>query len=46
MDKLNPELGYQRGNVWIISHKANQIIHNYEAGLIVAVGNGMIADGL
>ena len=46
MDKLNPELGYRRGNVWTISRKANKIIHNYEAGLIVAVGNGMIAGGI
>lgn len=28
IDKVIPELGYVRGNVWVISNKANRIKNN------------------
>ena len=28
IDRINPNLGYVRGNVWVISHRANRIKNN------------------
>ncbi len=28
LDKIRPELGYVRGNVWVISHRANSLKNN------------------
>jgi hypothetical protein len=28
IDRINPALGYVRGNVWVVSYRANRIKHN------------------
>ena len=38
IDRINPELGYVPGNVWIISHRANRIKSNATFAELIAIG--------
>ena len=39
LDRINPELGYVRGNIIVVSNKANMIKNNATADEILLVGN-------
>ena len=38
LDKIIPEKGYVRGNIWVISHRANMIKNNATSEEIIRVG--------
>jgi hypothetical protein len=43
LDKVDPNLGYVRGNVWIISHRANTIKNNATPQELLAIANALLA---
>jgi hypothetical protein len=46
VDRLRPELGYVKGNVNVISHRANTIKSNATSAEVQAVADWMRAEGL
>lgn len=38
LDRLEPVLGYTRGNVWIVSHRANMLKNNGTLDELIAIG--------
>jgi hypothetical protein len=43
LDRLRPELGYVKGNVWVISHRANGIKHNATPDELKLIAAGLEA---
>ena len=41
LDRINNDMGYVKGNVWVVSHKANTIMSYATADEIIAVGVGL-----
>lgn len=41
LDRILPDLGYERGNVWVISQRANQIKSNASYEEILRVGENL-----
>lgn len=41
LDRIDNNLGYVKGNVWVVSHKANTIMSYATADEIIAVGEGL-----
>ena len=45
LDRIKPELGYVRGNVWVISHKANEIKNNVNSDTLKTIAENLKANG-
>lgn len=45
LDRIKPELGYVKGNVWVISRKANEIKNNVDADTLKKIAENLQAHG-
>lgn len=45
LDRIKPELGYIKGNVWVISRKANEIKNNVDSNTLKKIAESLKANG-
>ena len=45
LDRIKPELGYIKGNVWVISRKANEIKNNVNSDTLKTIAENLKAHG-
>jgi len=46
LDRIKPELGYVKGNVWVISHKANEVKNNLDTQTLQKIVDNLRNNGI